>query len=113
MTTETAEAALIPDSPNGWDSGRYDWPQPPAQTAAVAPLPPQGVPQEVYSRKEALPLLYRPAIWLLGGIGAVCVLGMIGLPWYGQPVSDGLIAIASLAVGALANMVARESGGNG
>ena len=73
----------------------------------------QGVPQEVYSRKEALPLLYRPAIWLLGGIGAACVLGMVALPWAGQPVSDGLIAIASMAVGALANMVARESGGNG
>ena len=74
---------------------------------------PQGIPQEVFERKEALPLLYQPAVLILGGVGAVCVLGMIGLSWFGQPVSDGLIAIASVAVGAIANMVAQESRSNG
>lgn len=69
----------------------------------------QGVPQEVYERKEALPMLYRPAVLILGGVGAVCVLGMIGLAWADRTVSEGLIAIASVAVGALANMVAQES----
>lgn len=72
-------------------------------------IEPQGTPREVYERKEALPLLYRPAVLILGGIGAVCVLGMIGLSAWGQTVSDGLIAIASVAVGAIANMVAQES----
>lgn len=86
----------------------------PAATEPASTLPvAAGVPVEVYSRREALPLLYRPAIWLLGVIGAVCVVGMIAVPLLGQQVSDGLIAIGSLAVGALANMIARESGGNG
>jgi uncharacterized membrane protein YccC len=72
------------------------------------------MPKEVYERKEALPVLYRPAVLFLGGIGAGCVVGMVILSWFAQPVSDGLIAIASVAVGALANMVAQESraGGN-
>lgn len=107
--------SLIPESTNELDSGRYTWDAsaPPAPASPASSPTAQGMPREVFSRKEALPLLYQPAIWLLGGIGAVCVLGMIGLPWAGQPVSDGLIAIASLAVGALANMVARESSGNG
>lgn len=75
---------------------------------------PQGVPQEVFERKESLPLLYRPAVLMLGGIGAACIVGMIVIPLFGQVVSDGLIAIGSLAVGALANMVAQEgrAGGN-
>ena len=75
---------------------------------------PAGVPQEVFERRESLPLLYRPAVFMLGGIGAACIVGMILLPALGQVVSDGLIAIGSLAVGDLANMVAQESraGGN-
>jgi hypothetical protein len=108
MTTDTTTTLIpdSPDSPNAWDSGRYDWPQPPAQAADVAPPAPAGMPKEVYSRKEAPAMLYRPAIWLLGGIGAVCVLGMIAAQQMGQQVSEGLIAIGSLAVGALANMIA-------
>lgn len=70
---------------------------------------PQGLPQEVSERRESLPLLYRPAVLMLGGIGAACIVGMIVIPLFGQVVSDGLIAIGSLAVGALANMVAQES----
>lgn len=66
------------------------------------------LPQEVYERKEALPTLYRPAVLILGGVGAVCVLGMIGLAAADRAVSEGLIAIASVAVGALANMVAQD-----
>lgn len=75
---------------------------------------PQGMPQEVFERREALPLLYRPAVLILGGIGAVCVIGMIVIPLFGQAVSEGLIAIGSLSVGALANMMAQEgrAGGN-
>lgn len=75
---------------------------------------PQRMPQEVFERREALPLLYRPAVLILGGIGAVCVVGMIVIPLFGQAVSEGLIAIGSLSVGALANMMAQESraGGN-
>ena len=70
---------------------------------------PLSVPQEVAGRPESLPLLYRPAVLILGAIGAGCVLGMIVLSVFAQPVSDGLIAIGSVAVGALANMVAQES----
>jgi hypothetical protein len=66
------------------------------------------LPQEVYTRKESLPMLYRPAVLILGGVGAVCVLGMIGLAAFDRAVSEGLIAIASVAVGALANMVAQD-----
>lgn len=70
---------------------------------------PLSVPQEVSERPESLPLLYRPAVLILGAIGAGCVIGMIVLSVFAQPVSDGLIAIGSVAVGALANMVAQES----
>lgn len=69
---------------------------------------PLGVPQEVYERKESLPMLYRPAVLILGGVGVVCVLGMIGLAAFDRAISEGLIAIASVAVGALANMVAQN-----
>lgn len=72
-------------------------------------LKPLGVPQEVFERKESLPMLYRPAVLILGAIGAGCVLGMIGLAAFDRAVSEGLIAIASVAVGAIANMVAQES----
>jgi NO-binding membrane sensor protein with MHYT domain len=106
-------ADVIPESTNELDSGRYTWDAAAGRAAAVTEPEKGALPQEVYSRKEALPLLYRPAIWLLGGIGAVCVIGMIAVPLLGQQVSDGLIAIGSLAVGALANMIARESGGDG
>lgn len=74
---------------------------------------PSGIPQDVFERKEALPLLYQPAVLILGVIGAGCVLGMIGLAGFGRPISEGLIAIASVAVGAIANMVAQENKGNG
>ncbi len=67
------------------------------------------MPKEVYERKESLPMLYRPAVLILGAIGAGCVLGMIGLAAFDRAVSEGLIAIASVAVGAIANMVAQES----
>lgn len=70
---------------------------------------PLGLPEEVSQRRESLPMLYRPAVLILGGVGAGCVLGMIGLAWADRTVSEGLIAIASVAVGALANMVAQES----
>lgn len=73
----------------------------------------QGMPKEVYERKESVPMLYRPAVLILGGVGAVCVLGMIGLAAFDRAVSEGLIAIASVAVGALANMVAQESRADG
>lgn len=74
---------------------------------------PSGIPQDVFERKEALPLLYQPAVLILGVIGAGCVVGMILLSVFAQPVSDGLIAIGSVAVGAIANMVAQESRSNG
>ncbi len=67
------------------------------------------MPKEVYERKESLPMLYRPAVLILGAIGAGCVMGMIGLAAFDRAVSEGLIAIASVAVGAIANMVAQES----
>lgn len=76
-------------------------------------IEPQGIPNEVFERKEALPLLYQPAVLILGAVGAVCVLGMIGLAAADRAVSEGLIAIASVAVGAIANMVAQESKSNG
>lgn len=76
-------------------------------------LKPQGVPEEVFSRKESLPMLYRPAVLILGGVGAVCVLGMIAAQQTGQQVSEGLIAIGSIAVTAIAGMLAQESRSSG
>lgn len=74
---------------------------------------PLGLPEEVSQRRESLPMLYRPAVLILGAIGAGCVLGMIGLAAFDRAVSEGLIAIASVAVGAIANMVAQESRADG
>ena len=65
---------------------------------------PQMLPPEITKRPGAVEL-YRIAIFSLAGIGGVCVLGMIVIPALGQQVSDGLIAIGSLAVGALAGVI--------
>jgi uncharacterized membrane protein len=71
------------------------------------------MPKEVYERKESLPMLYRPAVLILGAIGAACVIGMIAAQQTGQQVSEGMIAIGSIAVTAIANMLAQESRADG
>lgn len=70
---------------------------------------PAYLPDEVNKRPAAVEL-YRIAILSLAGIGGVCVLGMIVIPAFGGVVSDGLIAIGSLAVGALAGLVGGQAG---
>lgn len=69
---------------------------------------PAMLPEEIDKQPGALEL-YKFAILALAGIGAVCVVGMIVIPALGQQVSDGLIAIGSLAVGALAGMVGGQA----
>lgn len=69
---------------------------------------PSMLPEEINQQPAAVEL-YKFAILALAGIGAVCVVGMIVIPAMGQQVSDGLIAIGSLAVGALAGMVGGQA----
>ena len=71
-------------------------------------LQPAMLPEEINQQPAAIGL-YQTAIYALAGIGAVCVIGMIAIPMMGQQVSDGLIAIGSLAVGALAGMVGGQA----
>ena len=71
-------------------------------------IKPAMLPEEI-NRRPAAVELYRVAILSLAGIGAACVLGMIVIPALGGVVSDGLIAIGSLAVGALAGMIGGQA----
>lgn len=77
-------------------------------------ISPAYLPNEINKRREAVEL-YRVAILSLAAIGGICVVGMIVIPAFGAQVSEGLIAIGSLAVGALAGMVGGQamSGGQG
>ena len=71
-------------------------------------LKPAMLPEEINQQPQAIGL-YQTAIYALAGIGGVCVIGMIAIPMMGQQVSDGLIAIGSLAVGALAGLIGGQA----
>ena len=66
---------------------------------------PQALPDQVLEQPGALDL-YRIAVYALAGIGAVGLVGVLVLAGLGRTVPEAAIALAGVAVGALATMVA-------
>ncbi len=52
------------------------------------------------------PEMYRHTVYILGGIGALCVVGVAVLALLGKQVDAGLIAIGASAVGGLVTLLA-------
>jgi len=66
---------------------------------------PQALPDAIASQPGAMDL-YRIAVLALAGIGAVGLVGVLVLAGLGRNVPEAAIALAGVAVGALATMVA-------
>ena len=66
---------------------------------------PQALPTEIVQQPGAL-ALYRIAVYALAGIGAVGLVGVLVLAGLERTVPEAAIALAGVAVGALATMVA-------
>jgi hypothetical protein len=66
---------------------------------------PQALPEQLIEQPGALDL-YRIAVYALAGIGAVGLVGVLVLAGLGRAIPEAAIALAGVAVGALATMVA-------
>lgn len=66
---------------------------------------PQALPESVISQPGAMDL-YRIAVYALAGIGAAGLVGVLVLAGLGRTVPEAAIALAGVAVGALATLVA-------
>lgn len=66
---------------------------------------PQALPDAIASQPGALDL-YRIAVYALAGIGAAGLVGVLVLAGMGRAIPEAAIALAGVAVGALATMVA-------
>ena len=52
------------------------------------------------------PLMYERAVYILGGIGALCVIGIVALAVLGKSIDAGLVAIGASSVGGLVTLLA-------
>jgi hypothetical protein len=66
---------------------------------------PQALPEQLLEQPGALDL-YRIAVYALAGIGAAGLVGVLVLAGLGRAIPEAAIALAGVAVGALATMVA-------
>ena len=66
------------------------------------------LPQEILSQPESLNL-YRIAIYALAAIALIVVIGVMALSAFGRVVPESVVVLGSVAVGALAGMVAGEA----
>lgn len=66
---------------------------------------PQALPEQLIEQPGALDL-YRIAVYALAGIGAAGLVGVLVLAGLGRAIPEAAIALAGVAVGALATMVA-------
>jgi len=66
---------------------------------------PAQMPQEIIKRKEAISL-YRIVVVALAAIGLCVVVGGIILSFFSRSIPESVIVLGSVAVGALAGMVA-------
>ena len=66
---------------------------------------PGALPEQLLDQPDAL-ALYRIAVYALAGIGAVGLVGVLVLAGLERTVPEAAIALAGVAVGALATMVA-------
>jgi hypothetical protein len=55
------------------------------------------------------PEMYRHTVYILGAVGALCVIGVTVLALLGKTVDAGLIAIGASAVGGLVTLLAPRS----
>ena len=67
-------------------------------------MEPQGIPQEVISRKNST-WLYMVAVGALAAISILSVLGAIALAWGGKSVPGEVWTVTGLALGGLVAMV--------
>lgn len=68
-------------------------------------LEPQSLPVEIVKRREAI-TLYQVAVIALAAIGLLAVVGGILLSFFDRSIPESVIVLGSVAVGALAGMVA-------
>ena len=52
------------------------------------------------------PVMYQHTTYILGAVGAMCVLGIVALALLGKQVDAGLVAIGASAVGGLVTLLA-------
>lgn len=71
---------------------------------------PSAIPSEILSQPESLNL-YRIAIYALAAIALIVVIGVMALSAFGRTVPESVVVLGSVAVGALAGMVAGEQRG--
>lgn len=55
------------------------------------------------------PRMYEAATFILGGVGGLCVVGIVVLALLGKTVDAGLVAIGASAVGGLVTLLAPRS----
>ena len=48
--------------------------------------------------------VYLSVVWMLGSVSIISLLGIIGLACYGKEIPQALIALGSVAVGALGSL---------
>ena len=48
--------------------------------------------------------VYLSVVWMLGGISLISLVGIIGLASYGKEIPQALIALGSVAIGALGSL---------
>ncbi len=80
-----------------------------AQDAALADelrRDPAGTLTRLAGPLESDRLIYRVVVFALAGAVIVCLVGSLGLAWVGKDVPDGVIALGSAAIGALAGLLA-------
>lgn len=66
---------------------------------------PQAIPTEILKRKESI-TLYQIVVVSLAAIGLLVVVGGILLSFFDRSIPESVIVLGSVAVGALAGMVA-------
>lgn len=49
-------------------------------------------------------VVYLGVVWMLGGVSLVSLLGIIGLAAYGKEIPQALVALGSVAIGALGSL---------
>ena len=57
------------------------------------------------------PLMYERTVYILGGIGALCVLGVIVLAVLSKSIDAGLVAIGASAISGLVALLAPRQAG--
>jgi uncharacterized membrane protein len=68
-------------------------------------IEPQSIPEPILKRRESI-TLFQVAVIALAAIGLLAVIGGILLSFFDRSIPESVIVLGSVAVGALAGMVA-------